>query len=174
MGIYGPWVMDCNHNCRPEIHPIEWMWWLDFSAERPGSPQAKSWMIGLLYDDSKRFRDWTPSPITGQISIPVAFPSGSKAVTAKIEHLVIDSLMPDTFLKGMQVPEQAFWENRDIVLGGQTTLKVTQEGDLPGEAFRWWWGDFYSDPDKGLTFGVLNIAVSAEKIYTGRVTVDFQ
>lgn len=198
-GLYGPWVMDCNHNCRPEIHPIEWMWWLDMSTDRPGGENAKSWMIGLFSDDSKRFRDWTPSPITGQISIPVAFPSGSHSVKVVIQHLESDTLFEETLVERIALPENGrsgaegtYWDAilRGVIPGSDaglmndtiagmdsvyfTNIEVKVEGKLPGDGFRWWWGDLYSDPVKGMTFGELKIAVSANKLYTGRVTVDFE
>lgn len=176
-GLYGPWVMDCNHNCRPEIHPIEWMWWLDMSKDRPGGENAKSWMVGMMRDDSKRFRDWVPTPVTGQISIPIAFPTGSKSVSINIQHLVVDTLFDNVLQEKLSLPNASFRGEKathSFQIGSETALEVKLEGDLPGEGFRWWTGDFYSDPAKKMTFGELNIAVSAAKLYTGRITVDFQ
>lgn len=176
-GLYGPWVMDCNHNCRPEIHPIEWMWWLDMSEDRPGGENAKSWMIGLLSDDSKRFKDWAPTPITGQISIPIAFPSNSRKVSVDLQHLVIDTLYADILEEQITIPEDALEGKQaehlfQIPNGPAITLRL--QGDLPGDGFRCWWGELYTDREKGMTFGALKIAVSAKKLYTGRITVDFE
>lgn len=67
MGLYGPAVMDCNHSCKPEIHPYEWIWWL-----RPDSSKStkREWYIGMHRDWSGRFRDWSTSPRIGKIKIP--------------------------------------------------------------------------------------------------------
>ncbi|MFN8393866.1 MAG: hypothetical protein U0176_04260 [Bacteroidia bacterium] len=89
-GMTGVWCMDCNHNCRPEIHPIEWLWWLDLSAERPGSPNAKSWMVSLLCDGSNRFHKWSPSPLGGEIALPFILPKGESTLKVNIDWLVGD------------------------------------------------------------------------------------
>jgi|GEM_PF-4623024 len=177
-GLYGPWAMDCNHNCRPEIHPIEWMWWLDLSDDRPGGENAKSWMLGLMMDDSRRFDDWTPSPITGTITIPIVFPSHASFAKVSLEHLVIDTLLEAELLAKIDIPENSLKGHESetrFVLGeaGSTPCTLSFSGDLKGQGFRCWWGDVYTDQEKGLTFGELKIAVSAEKLYTGRLTVDF-
>lgn len=178
-GLYGPWVMDCNHNCRPELHPMEWMWWLDLSQDHPGGENAKSWMVGLMVDDSHRFDDWTLSPITGEITLPVVFPSNAERVTVSIEHLVVDTLFEAGLLEKIVVPAASLKGQEmetQFRLGGTdgTLCSLSFSGELPGGGFRCWWGDLMTDQEKGLTFGELKIAVSAAKLYTGRITVDFE
>ena len=31
LGMFGAFVSDCNHSCHPEIHPYEWLWWLNLN-----------------------------------------------------------------------------------------------------------------------------------------------
>lgn len=89
-GMTGVWCMDCNHNCRPEIHPMEWLWWLDLSKERPGSEAAKSWMVSLMCDGSNRFHDWSPSPLGGEIALPFILPKSASILKVNIDWLLGD------------------------------------------------------------------------------------
>lgn len=179
-GLYGAWCMDCNHNCRPEIHPVEWMWWLDFSPDRPGGPNAKSWMVGLLRDGSQRFEDWSLGPLTGQISIPVVFPLQSKALTISIEHLVHDQLHPNK-IGTLPVPTTAVTGNLasiaytlELRQGRSLPLNLSIQGLDTAEGVRIWLNDFRLDQSKGLIMGKLSLAVAAQNLYTCRITIDHQ
>jgi hypothetical protein len=91
-GLTGVWCMDCNHNCRPEIHPIEWLWWLDLSENRPGSPNAKSWMVALMVDASNRFQDWCSSPLSGEIAIPFSVPRTTSTMLVDMHQIAGDPI----------------------------------------------------------------------------------
>jgi hypothetical protein len=67
MGVMGVWCADCNHNCRPEVHPIELMWWMS-----PGTTDSVVWNVVSLTDASKRFPDWA-GPVEAKVEIPLVF-----------------------------------------------------------------------------------------------------
>lgn len=175
MGLYGPWVMDCNHNCRPEIHPIDWMWWLDLSEDRPGSEKAKSWMIGLVRDGSERFDTWSPSPITGAIRVPVAFPMDAPAAHIELETLVASPLDADALsekLSGLE-GEQGSANYRLKGMGNQG-IDLEVRFPEPGEGLLWNLSEFQYDAQNRVVWGYLELYVSAQELYTARVTVDFE
>jgi hypothetical protein len=80
VGLYGPWVMDCNHNCRPEIHPFQWMWWLGSTPQ--GEPL---WNVMLTADGSGRFEDWESEILEGEIRLPIAWMKGALVQRIKLE-----------------------------------------------------------------------------------------
>ena len=77
---YGPWVRECYHSNRPEIHPSELIWWRE---NWQGSDLY--WMVAQL-DDSGRFNDngdfdldegqvdgwkpWSKAPLVAVFKIP--------------------------------------------------------------------------------------------------------
>lgn len=84
LGVYGTPVMDCNHSCKPEIHPYEWIWWMNFDA---GYTHKKEFFVGLHRDASKRFKKWSTKPRTGSIKIPFVF---EKSKEKKIDIRLIN------------------------------------------------------------------------------------
>ena len=80
--MYGPWIRECVHGHRPEIHPAELTWW----KERWQS--ADLFWLMALQDDSNRFdteddfdiegslpagwREWGAAPMTARFSLPFA------------------------------------------------------------------------------------------------------
>lgn len=87
MGFYGPWIMDANHGSRPEIHPVEMMWFKDhFDTGAGGSPVPFDvfWLFFIQdntgrFDDEDNFdcgastpsgwRPWAHSPLSGQFNV---------------------------------------------------------------------------------------------------------
>ena len=181
VGLYGPWVMDCNHNCRPEIHPMDWMWWLDFSEDRPGGPNAKSWMLGLIRDASQRFEDWSPGPISGYISFPVAIPDHSSTATILLDHLVFDKFVPEATAErfpGLSATLTGADGAHVFQLQGDfpndIALQVKLSGGADPNGLKVWTGNWQHDAEKGLIYGSLQIVTSVEYLYTARLTVDFE
>lgn len=181
MGLYGPWVMDCNHNCRPEIHPMDWMWWLDFSEDRPGGPHAKSWMLGMVRDASRRFKDWSPGPITGSISLPVVLPDTARRASILLEQLVHDQFQPQVLADRINIPPNALTGqdgshqfSLQASPGQEIPLEVRITGGAGAQDLRCWWGAWVHDAEKGLLMGSFHIATSVDYLYTARLTVDFE
>lgn len=96
IGLYGAFCLDCNHNCRPEIHPIDWMWWLDIDSARAEVPATRTWFVGLLRDCSNRFDDWSASPLSGTLSIPFLVKAGRR-VHISVDHLLMDEAVPGNY-----------------------------------------------------------------------------
>src|ERR1019366_1701492 len=99
MGVYGANCLDCNHNCHPEVHPYEWIWWLNLHN---GTETEKTWLIGLFHEGSNRFRHWSKSPKTGSISIPFSYVINNENPaerTIKIDHLVFDRFLDNELSK---------------------------------------------------------------------------
>ncbi len=76
IGVYGPWVVDCGHGCRPEIHPTEMIWWRDENSYTG----EDDYYLMLIQDDSNRFdreedftgtieHPWSKSPRAGKFRI---------------------------------------------------------------------------------------------------------
>jgi hypothetical protein len=174
-GMTGVWCMDCNHNCRPEIHPIEWLWWLDLSKDRPGSEKAKSWMVSLMVDGSNRFRDWSASPISGEIAIPFAMDTQARNLTITLQHIASDPT-----LEGKEtafLPEAAYQTgdttfNIPLALNApnppQAEVRVT--GNWPRVGTHYWISDLQAIP--GGYAGYFHIATSVTGMMALRVTFD--
>lgn len=175
-GMTGVWCMDCNHNCRPEIHPIEWLWWLDLSEGRPGSSQAKSWMVSLMVDGSNRFHDWTPSPIAGEIALPFAVPLHQTTLSVTLEHIASDPMPPRSGFP--DIPPQAFHTSDttlDVVVGTQAPppfrATVQVSGGWPEAETRYWISDVHKIPS-GYA-GYLHVATSVKGLMAFRLTYDY-
>ena len=177
VGMYGPLVLDCNHKCHPEIHPYEWIWWLDLTLP-PDAPEghARSWYVGLLRDVSNRFMHWSSSPRIGTIAIPFALPSDAEGWRIEIEHLVYDGFVGDA-LHGLDVPQTArtFEEpTHRLALEGQgmtgRVIAVEASHRIDSPDFRWWVDGLRVDATKGLLMGWLHLAMAVEDLYTARIS----
>lgn len=178
-GMTGVWCMDCNHNCRPEIHPIEWLWWLDMSSERPGSENAKSWLVSLMVDGSNRFNDWTPSPIMGEIALPFAIDEYVRTLDVSMTHVASDPSTEE--VPSLPVPTSAYQS-------GDTTFRIPLpldakdtnpiradfhvEGNWPTAGTRYWISDFRKI--KGGFGGYLHVATQVKSLMAMRITFDYQ
>lgn len=177
VGMYGTWCMDCNHNCRPEIHPFEWLWWLDFAPEEGESPTQKSWMVGLLRDGSGRFEDWSPGPLNGVLAVPVVVPEQAQKITIAVESLVagpfqkgLRTLQPQKTSSStdqhMERIELSFSQGRTL------SLEIDLDKSMPNlhcKTMNW-----RHDPEKGLLMGYFQIDVSVMDLYTCRIVVDYE
>lgn len=125
IGLYGPAVMDCNHSCKPEIHPYEWIWWL-----KPDSSRftKKEWYIGMHRDWSGRFRNWSTSPRIGKIKIPFLL-KADQDINIQIELLAFDELVTtfhETYFDDLEwLPSTSF--NTDIL---RYEVKIEVKGVL--------------------------------------------
>ncbi len=175
-GMTGVWCLDCNHNCRPEIHPIEWLWWLDMSADRPGGMHAKSWMIALMNDASSRFKDWSPSPMEGSIALPFSIPSDAKSMTVKLEHIASDPLQnsePSNFPEAQNLIQAGVVKHSLAKMdGGNLTVAIEADQGWKDSNFRIEWGTLGFDKERGMYNGVLKIHVAIETAFAARVTID--
>ncbi len=88
--MYGPWIRECVHGHRPEIHPAELTWW-----KEPWQGADLYWLMALQ-DDSNRFdteddfdiessipagwREWGAAPMTARFKLAFAVPPGGPVV----------------------------------------------------------------------------------------------
>lgn len=171
LGMYGVLVSDCNHGCRPEIHPYEWIWWLEVNPKHDDLAEEKRWLVGLFRESSNRFKRWSKPPRRGVISIPFLFDAARKDKQIHIDHLVNSELLPkglndltipDAAKKFDQTTYQVWLDN------ASDQLTITANRTLP-EGVTWWLSDVTSDGE--FTVGYINIAASVRSVYTARITV---
>lgn len=175
MGMYGAFVLDCNHSCHPEIHPYEWLWWLDLSPEKDTIENKISWIYGYLRDVSQRQKNWVKKPRSGIISFPFVFKTGNKNKEIFIEHNIIDKWRHDGFKRIKGIPEDATnLDFENIVFdigrpGNSITIKTNKK--LADAAAKLWLSDLNVDEKNGYVSGYMNLAISMENIYTGKITM---
>lgn len=166
-GMMGTSCLDCNHNCRPEIHPIEWLWWLDMHPENPGGWE---WIVTLLHDDTRRFEDWSAAPVEGQIGIPFRIPSGAESFELTIEVLIAHGMeelqaeLPSVARRlGNDGGGFSAWE-------GGPTVEVNVKGAVDASKSKWWIGDLLRDEDSGDLLGFLHLAASTGQGFSVRIS----
>ena len=170
VGCYGAFVLDGNHKGGPEIHPYEWLWWMD-TKER--TPNKLVWYAGLMREGSNRFLRWSKKPRVGFIKIPFVFDITDTVNTIKVEHLVVGDMKPESLKKlGSYIPRNASnfnngAEDMGFTYGNKITLDFE---NLSTDALRWW---ITTETDnKQFVWGYLNIAVSTDDVYAIRVTME--
>jgi hypothetical protein len=170
VGCYGAFVLDGNHKGGPEIHPYEWLWWMD-TKER--TPNKLVWYAGLMREGSNRFLRWSKKPRVGFIKIPFVFDVTDTVNTIKVEHLVVGDMKPESLKKlGNYVPTDAGnFKNGGGGMGFSWGNKITFDFEnLNTDAVRWW---ITTETDnKQFVWGYLNIAVSTDDVYAIRVTLE--
>lgn len=176
IGVYGPFAMDCNHNCHIEIHPYEWLWWLDVNPTKDSLANEKRWLVGLQREGSNRFRRWASSPRVGLVSVPFLFAADEANPTIFIEHLVHNDFVPQALKNLPELPADAFDMNfteMTVLLTNELkedkTLTIRTNLPIDSEGLRMWLSGVETDGQ--WIKGYINIAVSVKDIYTARVTV---
>ncbi len=175
MGMYGAFVLDCNHSCHPEIHPYEWLWWLDLSPEKDHVQDRISWIFGYLRDVSQRQRNWVKGPRSGVISFPFTFRMDNMNKEIYLEHNINDKWRPDKFKKIQGIPANALsLDFTETVFGIDKPgyeIKLRTNKKLENAAAKIWLSDLNVDETNGLITGYVNLAISVENIYTGRISM---
>lgn len=174
MGMYGALVLDCNHSCHPEIHPYEWLFWLDLSPEKDNVQDKITWIYGYLRDVSLRQRNWVQKMRSGAISFPFIFKTDNQNKEIIIEHTITQEWRPDGLKRIKGIPDGAVTLDFETVVfdvgrpGNSITIKTNKK--LPTEAGKIWLSNLNVDEKNGYITGYVNLAVSIENIYTGRVS----
>jgi len=176
MGFYGASCLDCNHNCHPEVHPYEWTWWLNLHGS---DPSAKTWLIGLFYEGSNRFKHWSRAPKVGKISIPFAFvmkDDKSIAPSVTIEHLVFNKFL-DKDISKIGITENTFGpklEQNTISISDDNSVKYNIHVDFKGvlltDGLKYWLSDINWDDKNHVLSGYFNLATAVKELYTTRIT----
>lgn len=176
MGFYGVNCMDCNHNCHPEIHPYEWVWWLNLQAS---SSTAKTWLVGLFHESSNRFHEWSHNPMVGSITLPFAYQIKGDAQTelqVNVEHLVFNKFM-DKEMPKLNVPDNAIGTKESskaisFEIAGAAPVKglINFKDVLVTDGLKYWFSNLNYDATNHILSGYLNMATAVKDLYTTKIT----
>ncbi len=167
MGFYGLLCHDCNHNCKPEMHPYEWMWWLKCTEE--DSTTTREWNIGLFHEASNRMKKWSDNPKTGQIAIPFVFrPSDSMIIE-------LNNTIAGKYVSLDKSPENSFdgsESNRKIIAKGNNVKKVFKlkfRNPNRTKAIRYWFSKLNYDNANDIISGYFCFELSVEDLSVSRI-----
>jgi hypothetical protein len=181
IGLYGAFVSDCNHKCHPEIHPYEWIWWLNLNEDWERKEHTRSWMAGLIRDASERMRDWVQAPRTGEISIPFLFPAGD-TLDIYVQHLAFNSFLADSLASQIDLPDAARslgfispqWFRLENASRENTCIRLSSSYPIRSKGLKFWFSELRSDAEKGMISGRFHLAVSVEDLYTARIQFRYE
>lgn len=177
MGFFGASCLDCNHDCHPEIHPYEWIWWMN---THNGSEKDKTWLIGLLHESSNRFPGWSANPKTGKACIPFAFVVNNRAAANRT--ITIDNLVFGKFISAnltqLNLPATVFGLDQERLVvnltdskGGNIPVTILCPNPLIGGGVKFWFSDVNWDEQNHIISGLLYMATSVKDLYTAKITV---
>jgi hypothetical protein len=178
MGMYGAFVSDCNHHCHPEIHPYEWIWWMDTDSARSSVREEFTWYAGLLRDDSRRQRGWAHYNQTGYIDFPFLLPlKESRTLYVEINRLVTGLILRDgsTGLNELMPGENIMQPEAIFEPIGLMGVKVVVKTDklllqagvkVSGVRFEY-------DSIKRLLSGYIRVGVASRSLFTIKVKTKF-
>ncbi len=164
MGVYGVIALDCNHSCHPEIHPAEWIWWLDVNPEKPDN-HSKRWVAGLFHEGSNRFKQWARAPRIGTIAIPFLFRKDNVRKHLYLNPTVVGPFEP-AGMQMLQLPPAANGMNFSVcnVQAGEQQIVVYNNQPLQSPAAKWWLSDVQTNDE--WIWGFFNVAISTKKVFT--------
>lgn len=173
MGMYGVLTLDCNHNCHPEIHPYEWIWWLNLTEER------SSWNIGFMRDVSNRFKHWSTSPRTGQITLPFNFPLDAENWTLEFDHQLFSNFNEEGFLdlvldasyQDFGALERTYTFDHPLLKG--RTLTVKSNLLIPYKSIQYALANLKIDESANSLSGQVKLVMSIEDLYTGELKMEY-
>ncbi len=177
VGMYGVFVLDCNHACHPEIHPYEWLWWLKLTtAEMAPGNFNKTWMLGFFKESSNRFILWSRPPRVGTISVPFIFKVSDKNSYLKFSKIVAGKFRPHgiKLIKTLPVQTSTFnFSDTTIQLnlnpGHSFPLHIRNQSPTNTTALRWWLSDVQTDEANQWVWGYFNLVVSVKDGYTAKL-----
>jgi hypothetical protein len=130
--VYGPYVTESVHGNRPEIHPLQAMWWRSTQDSTPGSVANQDWILLHVQDASNRYNevsdfsprpgddelDWAPwAEWQGVIEFRVGLEADSQAVaplTLQSDELYSDGVVLNEPGQGDQT-YIATYQGRDLI-----------------------------------------------------------
>jgi len=177
VGMYGVFVLDCNHSCHPEIHPYEWLWWLKLTApEKTAGNFNKTWMLGFFKESSNRFILWSQSPRVGTISVPFIFKVSEQNSYLNFSKVVEGKFRPHGIRRMKNLPPQTnsfnFSDTTIRVLlntGLNFPLHIHNESRTKTPALQWWLSDVQTDEANEWVWGYFNMVVSVKDGYTAKL-----
>ena len=177
IGLYGVFILDCNHACHPEIHPYEWLWWLKLTPqEKANGNFNKTWLLGFFKESSNRFILWSRSPRVGTISVPFLIKTSEAKSYLKFSTLVPGRFRPHgiKLMKGLPEHRSSFDFSDTILtiqLGNGKTfpLHLTNNTRIKSSALNWWISDLQTDPKGEWIWGHFNMVVSVKDGYNAKL-----
>jgi hypothetical protein len=170
MGVYGPLCLDCNHHCGVEIHPYEWLWWMNLNPETQNKTNETQWLFEFTKDGSNRFTEWSTSPRVGSISFPFAFPADKDSFIIDIHPLVFKEFDEDAFRKMTWIPNHAKSMNftyQDYKIENTTKkIIVTNDKFIPQDAWKYWIDDLTYDATNKVYTGNIHFAGAVKDLFT--------
>ena len=175
LGMYGAMVSDCNHTCHTEMHPYEWLWWLDLNPAEDTIKNTRRWVAGLFRESSNRFRDWSHRPRIGSIALPFIFPRKGGKPRIEIEHLVQNIFMHKKFKQFTKVPKDAgnmnFTDMTVALQGLESGIFVHTNKAIESEGGKIWFSDVKTDGT--WIWGYIHLAACVRDLYTARITTSY-
>lgn len=174
MGVYGAVCLDCTHSCHAELHPYEWIWWLNVNETFKTPSYSKSWYAGLFKEGSNRFPNWSAGPKRGEISVPFIFNLSERDLTIEINHLVENITLKDTSTQSNEEPLQTFdfYEKIFVVKStslGQKAIKIKSNKLLNRKNIQWTIKGIAYNKKANVMYGWLVIRVETTDMYTVNV-----
>ncbi len=169
IGMYGAICLDCNHSCHPEIHPYEWIWWLNLNPELDSSDQ-RTWIAGMFSESSNRFRHWSPANRSGAISIPFTTHVSRDTFDIFIEALVAGEIDTISFAK-LSLPNEATAVTDEAQFFSFPTpaknlvFRIHFIGGFPAKGVSWWIGETVIDELFGMISGNFHIAAGVKDAF---------
>jgi hypothetical protein len=148
IAVYGAFCSDCNHNCHPEIHPYEWIWWLDLT--QPDS--IRKWYFALFQEGSNRFPKWSKFA-SGPIDIPFVIPATADSFALTVHDILADevsrvsvsvkTLLASNGTLGLQLGDNALFlrtnnEGQSMHLFCHLWMELFKNRFAGSVSFRWW------------------------------------
>lgn len=173
VGLYGPFVLDCNHRCHPEIHPYEWFWWYDINPNKKHVENQKKWFVGFLRDVSNRFKHWSSSPRIGEASIPFIFPLDAVNKVIYVEHIEYDNFSEEDILK-LEIEETTYNFSSEIINFkiDNNQISVVSNTLINDEGLRFYISNLNIDQENGYLTGKFNIAMAIRNVWAGSVSFE--
>lgn len=177
MGVYGPLCLDCNHHCGVEIHPYEWLWWMDLNPQTQNDTKSTRWLFMFSKDGSNRFAEWSTSPRTGTIAFPFVLPASSDTLQIDIEPI----LMKNFDEVGMQqltwLPSNAhalhFNQHSYQIKDSKAYIIINNHRFVNTEAWKYWISDLsYNSLTKTYT-GYIHFAGSVSDLFCASLTCKY-
>lgn len=177
VGMYGVFVLDCNHSCHPEIHPYEWLWWLRTSEKvKEQNSFNKEWMLGFFKESSNRFILWSLPPRVGTIAVPFIFKTSETKSYLQLKEIVHGKFRPHGIKRMKDLPQHTSefnFSDTTILLsltnGKVFPLHLRTDKVTKTPALRWWLSDIHTDANAQWVWGYFNMVVSIRDGYTARL-----
>ncbi|MFT7589881.1 MAG: hypothetical protein ACI959_002102 [Limisphaerales bacterium] len=173
LGVYGPLILDCNHKCHPEIHPYEWIWWMDLNEVETGfaNNTDQVWHFGFFRDASNRFKHWSSDPRVGEIAIPFAFNLEDEVYNIEIEHGVYTGFDKEEFEAASIISQGLDFDFRTKKMelnidGNIKSVLISTNHEIEKSGIKWQLKNINVNTVDGVVSGYLHLGMAVKDLYT--------